>query len=140
MAAELQEVVDTGDFELGPLQMEGMVLDIAAGFLPERATGVSLGDLLPPARSAVQEADTSAGSSGSAAVSKAGNNNVGALGFFFQFVWLRQQSNEWCRGDPGRATCSTARPPPPSRREGAPTAEREGGSVSQRTGRFSGTV
>jgi len=46
MTAETKTLVDDGSFQLGgPDQLQQMMFDIAEGFLPQRATGVSLDSL-----------------------------------------------------------------------------------------------
>lgn len=44
--AEIRECVDNGEFQLGPGQLEQQMADIAGSFLDQRATGVSLDELL----------------------------------------------------------------------------------------------
>lgn len=46
MSAEIQSVVDSGEFQIGPQQLENLMEDIGGSFVPERATGVSLDSLL----------------------------------------------------------------------------------------------
>ena len=58
LSAEIHQVADQGDFQLGPGQLEQAMTDIAAGFIAERATGVSLSDLVPQRESAASIAST----------------------------------------------------------------------------------
>ena len=68
MKAEIQEEVDAGDFQLGPLQLESLMEDMGSAFIQERATGMSLDSLLgssrhlppPPAPALASAASSSA--------------------------------------------------------------------------------
>lgn len=114
MSAELSEVVDDGSFQLGHLQMEGMVLDIAAGFAPERATGVSLSDLLPARSREPQGPDTEPASSiGTAPPTSSTSGGAGLVNFF-----------ALSGGGGGVTMCSHAAPTPerPTKPTGGPAA------------------
>jgi hypothetical protein len=63
MASEITEVVDAGDFQLGAGQLEQMMADIGEGFLSDRATGVTLDQLLPQAPDVASSPAAGSGSS-----------------------------------------------------------------------------
>jgi hypothetical protein len=69
--AEIKQVVDDGSFQLGgPDQLQQMMMDIGEGFIPQRATGMSVS--LDEARSSAAAAAPASASSSSTGFSAAG--------------------------------------------------------------------
>eukprot|EP00974_Lingulodinium_polyedra_P065956 6380174-Lingulodinium_polyedra.AAC.1 len=68
MSAEIETLVDSGEFQLGPGQLEQAMSDIGDSFLNQRAVGVSLDSLLssgPVPEAAPKQAVPGSGGHGS---------------------------------------------------------------------------
>lgn len=123
MVAEVRTETDQGNFQLGPNQLEEAMGELAANFMPARATGqaLTLGDLLgtgvgaaalqvPTAHDASGSAALASAPSGGAASSSGGSNVFSGFGFGMTF------------GCGGGGSETTSAPAAPRRGGSAPAA------------------
>lgn len=80
LSAEIETVHDRGDFQLGPMQLESQMEDLAATFMPERATGLSLSDLQP-----VASPSAAAPAAPAPPAAAASSSSLGGPGLMFSF-------------------------------------------------------